>query len=147
MDHKIRTPDNRTYIHKPGTGRAPLLLVALAVLLCLGLVQAASARAAGLSQADKGDITGTVIVNGQSVAGITVELRQRTNGGTDATLVTATTDAAGTYHFSNQPSAPNDAFYYVRFTGGRGTLSAWYSFPIIYTFGSQVTVPSIELVD
>src|SRR5437763_1074041 len=111
MHHNIRTPDNKSYIPKPGPGRGALLLVAIAMLLGLSLAPAVSARAAGLSQADKGDITGTVTVNGQSAGGITVELRQRTNGGTDATLVTATTDVAGTYHFSNQPSAPNDAFY------------------------------------
>src|SRR5437763_4795339 len=147
MDHYTYTPDNKTYIPKFGTVKGAIFLIALVVMLGIGLALAAPAHGAGLSETGKGDIMGTATVNGQSAAGSAVELRQRTNGGGDVTLARATTDAAGAYHFAGQPSAPNDAFYYVRFTGGKGSLTAWYSFPIIYTFGSEVTVPSVELVD
>ncbi|MFL5732959.1 MAG: DUF11 domain-containing protein [Chloroflexia bacterium] len=141
------THDDRIYVPRLGTLKGTLFLVAVALMLALGLALASPAHGAPLRQTGKGNITSTATVNGKSAGGIAVELRQRTNGGGDTSLATTTTDVAGTYHFADQPSAPNDAFYYVRFSGGKGTLAAWYSFPIIYTFGSEVTVPSVELGD
>lgn len=135
------------YIPRLNSIRGILFLLAMTVALSIGLVFAAPAHGATLHQDASGDITGSVSVNGQSVAGITVELRQRNNGGQDKTLASSTTDASGTYHFRNQPSAPNDAFYYVRFVGGKNALASWYSFPIIYMMGSQVTVPAVDLGD
>lgn len=137
-----------TYVPRFGTLAGTLFIAGVLLALCLGVVFAAPAQGAELAQAPvEGNITGTATVNGQGVAGITVELRQRTNGGGDKTLGSTTTDATGTYNFANQPSAPNDAFYYLRFTGGTNTLAAWFTFPIIYINGSEVTVPSVELAD
>jgi uncharacterized repeat protein (TIGR01451 family) len=134
------------------TVRDIFFLLAIAVALGLGLAMASPAQGAGLGSSanqisSAGSISGTVTVTGGNAAGITVELRQRTNGGTDKVLATATTDETGNYSFAGQGSAPNDAFYYVKFTGGQGTLADWYSFPIIYLSGSNFTVPSVEMAD
>ena len=141
--------DTRTYIPKVGTLKGTIFIIVLLLALCIGLVLASPVHGEGLSAGFKGDVTGAVTVNGQGVAGLNVELRQRTNGGSDTLLTTANTDATGTYHFTEQPSAPNDAFYYVRITGGKGpvaamaTMSVWYSFPIIYIAGSAVAYPRL----
>src|SRR5437868_3700995 len=116
------------------TVRDIFFLLAVAVALGLGLAMASPAQGAGLGSSvhltsSAGSISGTVTVTGGNAAGITVELRQRTNGGDDKVLATATTDETGNYSFAGQGSAPNDAFYYVKFTGGKGTLADWYSFP------------------
>ena len=94
-------------------------------------------------------MTGVVTMGGSGtgIAGVTVELRQRTNSGADSSLATTTTDASGIYSFVNAASAPSDAFYYIRITGGKGMLATWYTFPIIYVNGSDFTVPSIEMGD
>jgi uncharacterized repeat protein (TIGR01451 family) len=117
-----------------------------AFLLCLALALA-FAPSALVANAASGRLGGTVTVTGGNASGITVELRQRSNGGEDKLLATATTSEQGMYEFTGQPSAPNDAFYYVKFTGGTGTLASWYSFPIIYVSGSDFTVPSVEMAD
>src|SRR5438552_5577972 len=145
MNNINYTPDNRTYIPRLGTVKGAIFIVLVVLALGIGLALASPVHGAVLTQDTKGDINGTVTVNGQGSAGISVELRQRTNGGGDASLATATTDGTGTYHFAGQASAANDAFYYIRFTGGKGTLSSWYSFPIIYVSGSEITVPGVEL--
>ena len=118
----------------------------LAFLLCMALALA-FAPSALAGQASGGRLGGTVTVTGGNAAGITVELRQRSNGGEDKLLATATTNDHGMYEFTGQPSAPNDAFFYVKFSGGTGTLASWYSFPIIYVTGSDFTVPSVEMTD
>jgi uncharacterized repeat protein (TIGR01451 family) len=92
-------------------------------------------------------MTGIVIVGRGAASGVSVELRQRTNSGADTSIATTTTDPSGTYTFANTPSAPSDAFYYIRFSGGAGMLATWYTFPIIYVSGSEFTVPSVELGD
>src|SRR5918912_690589 len=127
-----RTMKHHTYTPRLGTLRGTLFIIVVLLALCLGLSLAAPARGAGVWQDTSGDITGMGTVNGQGAADMTVELRQRTNEGGDTLLMTVKTDATGAYHFANQPSAPSDAFFYVRFAGGPGTLAAWYSFPIIY---------------
>jgi uncharacterized repeat protein (TIGR01451 family) len=141
----------RTIESNKRTVRDIFFLLAVAVALGLGLALTSPALGAELgsssAQAASGSVSGSVSVTGGSAAGITVELRQRTNGGDDKVLATTTTDASGNYSFKGQPSAPNDAFYYVKFTGGTGTLAAWYSFPIIYLAGSDFTVPSVEMSD
>ncbi len=125
-------------------------LPALVVALCLGIAPPAPAHAAPLQQTS-GKISGSVTVAGMSAAGaaggVTVELRRRNNSGVEDSLATTTTDDKGNYGFVNQPSAPSDAFYYVKFSGGKGTLAAWYTFPIIYLTGSDFTVPTVELAD
>src|SRR3954465_12510512 len=113
------TMNKNIYLPRLTSIRGVLIAIATLAALWLGLVLATPAQGAPLRQDAKGDISGQVTVNGQQLQGITVELRQRNNGGPDATLSTATTDGTGTYHFPNQPSAPNDAFYYIRFTGGK----------------------------
>ncbi len=138
---------NDTYVPKFGTLKGKIILLGLAAALIIGLALASPAHGAGLSQDEKGDMSGQVTLAGQNAAGLTVELRKRNNGGEDTLIISTKTDGAGTYHFTGQPSAPNDAFYYVRFLGGKGALSAWYSFPIIYIMGSQVSVPAVELAD
>lgn len=147
MNKNTYTPKNETYVPRLGTVKGAIFIVVVALALGIGLALASPAYGAVLREDPKGDISGTVTVNGLGTAGIAVELRQRTNGGGDASLATATTDATGTYHFASQASAANDAFYYVRMSGGKGTLSAWYSFPIIYVSGSEITVPGVELAD
>jgi uncharacterized repeat protein (TIGR01451 family) len=141
----------RTIEPNSRTVRDVFFLLAIAVALGLGLALSSPAFGAGLSsgtaQTASGSISGSVSVTGGNAAGITVELRQRTNGGDDKVLATTTSDEAGTYSFKGQPSAPNDAFYYIKFTGGTGTLAAWYSFPIIYLAGSDFAVPSVEMSD
>ncbi len=118
-------------------------MLALAVALGIGMALSAPALGAELHQAS-GKMTGLVMVGGRAASGVSVELRQRTNSGADSSLATTTTDASGTYTFADTPSAPSDAFYYVRFTGGKGMLATWYTFPIIYVTGSDFTVPSVE---
>ncbi|MEO8287963.1 MAG: hypothetical protein ABI670_16160 [Chloroflexota bacterium] len=127
--------------------RDVFFLLAIAVALALGLTLSSPALGAGLRQSTPGDIMGAVTVTGGNAGNITVELRQRSNGGDDKVLATATTDSNGNYHFPKQPSAPNDAFYYVKLSGGSGTLANWYSFPIIYLSGSDFTVPTVEMSD
>src|SRR5437762_2812117 len=116
--------------------RDVFFLLVIAVALGLGLALASPALGAslekGTAQSASGSISGSVSVTGGNAAGITAELRSRSNGGDEKVLATTTTDAAGNYAFAGQPSVPNDAFYYIKFTGGKGTLAAWYSFPIIY---------------
>ncbi|HUP28457.1 MAG TPA: hypothetical protein VM409_08485 [Chloroflexia bacterium] len=136
---------DRTYSISLRTIWNAIYLLAIAIMLGFGMALASPAAGAEL-QSD-GDITGIVTVNGAGAAGVAVELRQRSNAGADATLASATSDANGVYHFANQPSAPNDAFYYIRFAGAKGTLAAWYTFPIIYVHGSQFTVPGVEMGD
>src|SRR5207253_6334539 len=138
---------NNIYVPKFGTVTGTIFLVLLALALSLGLALASPAQGAGLGQAGSGDLSGGVTAGGQAAAGVTVELRKRNNGGDDVLLASTKTDSTGTYHFASQPSAPNDAFYYVRFLGGKGSLGVWYSFPIIYIASSQVSVPAVELAD
>jgi uncharacterized repeat protein (TIGR01451 family) len=118
----------------------------LALLLCMALALAFAPPALA-AQTSGGRLGGAVTVTGGNAAGIAVELRQRSNSGEDKMLATTTTNDQGLYEFTGQPSAPNDAFFYVKFSGGTGTLAAWYSFPIIYVTGSDFTVPSVELAD
>ena len=131
--------------------RDVFFLLAVAVALGLGLALASPALGAPLrgntAQSAGGSISGSVSVTGGNASGITAELRSRSNGGDEKVLATTTTDAGGNYSFAGQPSVPNDAFYYIKFTGGKGTLAAWYSFPIIYQVGSDFTVPSVEMSD
>ncbi|HET9495681.1 MAG TPA: hypothetical protein VFR15_15730 [Chloroflexia bacterium] len=127
--------------HQANKSAAAALALLVCVALALALAPPASAQTSG------GRLGGAVTVTGGNASGITVELRQRSNGGEDTLLATATTNDQGMYEFTGQPSAPNDAFYYVKFSGGTGTLAAWYSFPIIYVSGSDFTVPSVEMAD
>jgi uncharacterized repeat protein (TIGR01451 family) len=76
-----------------------------------------------------------------------VELRQRANDGADSGVASTTSAEGGVYSFEGLASAPSDAFYYVRFTGAKGNLAAWYTFPIIYVQGSDFTVPTVEFGD
>src|SRR5687768_15037800 len=87
----------------------------LMAALMLGFGLAFVSPAAGAAPQANGDITGLVTLNGQGAAGINVELRQRSNAGADNPLASTVSDSNGVYHFANQPSAPNDAFYYIRF--------------------------------
>jgi uncharacterized repeat protein (TIGR01451 family) len=118
----------------------------LAIALGIGMALVSPAVGATLYQ-PAGSILGTVTVSGAPAQGITAELRQRTNEGAESTLASAKTDGSGTYRFADQPSAPNDAFYYVRITGGKGMLAVWNTFPIIYVHGSDFSVPSVEMGD
>src|SRR5947209_680052 len=106
---------NHTYVPKFGTLKGTIILLGLAGALIIGLALASPAHGAGLFQADKGDISGQATIAGHGVEGLTIELRQRNNGGEDTLIASTKTDGAGAYHFANQPGAPNDAFYYVRF--------------------------------
>lgn len=139
-DYSVHTGDRRSV-------RDVLFLLGIAITLGLGLALASPALGSGLTQTNGGDISGTITVQGGNAAGITVELRQRANNGADNLLATTTTDESGTYHFSSQSSAPNDAYYQIKVTGGKGTLAVWYSFPIIYLSGQNFSVPSIEMSD
>ncbi len=137
--------NDRNYtVHRKTIWNVVLLLVAA---LMLGFGLAFVSPAAGATLQAEGDITGTVTINGQGTAGINVELRQRSNAGADSPLASSVSDSNGVYHFANQPSASNDAFYYIRFAGAKGTLAAWYTFPIIYVNGSEFTVPAVEMGD
>lgn len=127
--------------------RARVYLLVVAITLGLGLAFASSAHGATPAQTGGGKITGSATVGSSSTPDISVELRQRTNAGADTLLTTTTTDSKGNYLFSNQPSAPGDAFYYIRFTGGKGTLASWYTWPIIYLTGSDFSVPPVDLSD
>lgn len=136
-------------IHVPSRNglKARIYLFAVAITLGLGLAFVSSSNGATLAQTGGGKITGSATAGSGSASGVTVELRQRTNAGADTLLTTTTTDGNGSYLFSNQPSAPGDAFYYIRFTGGKGTLASWYTWPIIYLTGSDFSVPPVELSD
>ncbi len=141
----------KNYYDVPGSNqksiRTRVYLLAVALVLGLGLAFASSAHGASLFQTGGGKISGAATIGGGSASGITVELRQRTNAGTDMLLTTVTTDANGNYTFAGQPSAPGDAFYYIRFSGGKGTLTSWYTWPIIYLTGSDFSVPAVDLSD
>ncbi len=139
---------NQTYIPSTRTLKGLLFMLALGVTLGLGMAFSTAAHGAGLHQStESGKMTGVITVGGSGSAGITVELRQRSNSGTDSSLATTTTGNGGTYNFASVASAPSDAFYYLRITGGKGMLAAWYTFPIIYVSGSDFTVPSVEMGD
>lgn len=138
---------NRIYIPNFKSLLGAIFLIALVVVLSIGFAVVSPAFGADPQETTGGDIKGVVTVNATGAAGLTVELRQRSNSGADVALASTTTDASGAYHFANQPSAPSDAFYYIHIAGANGTLAAWYSFPIIYLSGSEVTVPTIEMVD
>ena len=129
------------------TLRDVLFLLGIAIALGFGLALSSTALGAGLRQSADGDISGTITVAGGNAAGIMVELHQRDNKQADTLLATTTTDASGVYHFPKQSSAPSDAYYQVKVTGGKGMLAVWYSFPIIYLDGQNFTVPSIEMSD
>lgn len=137
--------NDRTYTIRSKTIWNIAFLLVVAVMLGFGL--AFVSPAAGAELQAEGDITGIVTLNGQAAAGINVELRQRSNAGADNPLASSVSDSNGVYHFANQPSAPNDAFYYIRFAGAKNTLAAWYTFPIIYVNGSEFTVPAVEMGD
>lgn len=139
MKEKIYTPDTNTI-------RGKLLVVALIVALGLGLALTSRVSGAALRQA-AGEISGTVTVKGSPTEGLTAELRQHLNDGSEISLATTKTDKAGNYRFSGQPSVPSNGFYYVRFTGGEETLAEWKTWAIIYTSGSQFTVPPVEMGD
>ncbi|MEA2576336.1 MAG: hypothetical protein QOH93_3634 [Chloroflexia bacterium] len=121
-----------------------LLLAALT--LGVGLTFASTAHGAPQQQT-QGSISGTVTLGDAGAEGVTVELRQHANSGAETLLSTATSDASGHYVFVNQPSAPGDAFYYIQFQGGPGTLASWRTFPIIYLTGSDFTVPTVDISD
>ena len=129
--------------------REYIFLLSIALMLGIGLALALPAHGSALAQTEpaSGEILGKVTVGGQGTGGITVELRQRANDGTDTLLATTTTDPTGIYRFAGQPGAPNNAFYYIKVTGGKGTLAVWYTFPIIYVQGSAFTVPEVEMAD
>lgn len=127
--------------------RTMLILGILAIALGIGMALVSPAAGATLSQPAGGSIIGTVTLNGAPAPGVTAELRQRSNEGVETTLASVISDASGTYRFMGQPSAPNDAFYYVRLTGGKGTLAVWNTFPIIYVHGSDFSVPAVEMAD
>lgn len=129
--------------------REYIFLLSIALMLGIGLALALPAHGSALAQTEpaSGEILGKVTVGGQGTGGIAVELRQRANDGTDTLLATATTDPTGIYRFAGQPSAPNNAFYYIKVTGSKGTLAVWYTFPIIYVQGSAFTVPEVEMAD
>lgn len=135
------------YIPSTRTLKGLLFLLMLALALGLGISFSSAAHGAPLRQSDAGKMMGVVTVKGGAASGVSVELRQRTNSGADTSLAATTTDASGTYTFANTPSAPSDAFYYIRFSGGAGMLATWYTFPIIYVSGSDFTVPAVELGD
>lgn len=128
------------------TLRTVIYLLVAALALGLGISLASTAHGAALNQA-QGRIAGVATVGDAGAAGVTVELRQRTNSGAESLLATATTDENGHYSFPNQPSAPGDAFFYIRFQGGTGTLASWNTFPIIYLTGTDFTVPTVDLAD
>jgi uncharacterized repeat protein (TIGR01451 family) len=129
------------------TLRDVLFLLGVAIALGFGLALASPVFGATLGQNADGDIGGTITVARGSAAGIAVELHQRANNGADTLLASTTTDESGVYHFTKQSSAPNDAYYQVKVTGGAGMLAVWYSFPIIYLAGQNFSVPSIEMAD
>ncbi len=137
--------NDRTYTIRSKTIWNVLFLLVIALMLGFGL--AFVSPAAGATLQAEGDITGLVTLNGQAAAGVNVELRQRSNAGADNPLASSVSDSNGVYHFANQPSAPNDAFYYIRFAGAKDTLAAWYTFPIIYVNGGEFTVPEVEMGD
>ncbi|MEO5953947.1 MAG: hypothetical protein ABIQ44_15900, partial [Chloroflexia bacterium] len=139
-EYNVYTGDRRTV-------RDVLFLLVVAIALGLGLALSSPALGSALKQGVDGDISGTITVAGGNAAGITVELRQRANNGADNLLATTTTDESGVYHFTKQNSAPNDAYYQIKVTGGKNTLAVWYSFPIIYLSGQNFSVPSIEMAD
>jgi uncharacterized repeat protein (TIGR01451 family) len=127
--------------------RGVALLLAFALLLGLGFAMSSPAHGAPLAQDAGGRLTGAVTVAGAPAKGITVELRQRANDGADSAVTSTTTGDGGVYTFAGVASAPSDAFYYVRIAGGTGSLSFWYTYPIIYVQGSDFTVPTVEFGD
>lgn len=139
--------------YKPGklrhrTIREVFFLLAIAVALGLGLALASPALGAGLLDTPDGDITGAVTVSGGSPAGVSVELHvMASDTGADKVLATSITDSQGVYHFVKQPSVTNTSYYILKLTGGTGTLASWYSWPIGYVAGQDVTIPSIEMSD
>ncbi|HVF99332.1 MAG TPA: hypothetical protein VND68_05805, partial [Chloroflexia bacterium] len=126
--------------------RTVVYLLLAAMTLGLGLTFASAAHGAPQKQTE-GRISGTVTLGSAGAEGVTVELRQHANSGAESLLATATTDGTGQYGFANQPSAPGDAFYYIEFKGGAGTLANWRTFPIIYLNGTDFTVPTVDLSD
>ncbi|HEY0069863.1 MAG TPA: hypothetical protein VGE04_07845, partial [Chloroflexia bacterium] len=126
--------------------RTAIYLLLAAITLGLGLTFASTAHGAPPQQAE-GRISGTVTLGSTGAEGVTVELRQHANSGAEGLLATATSDGNGRYVFLNQPSAPGDAFYYIEFKGGPGTLASWRTFPIIYLTGTDFTVPTVDLSD
>ena len=126
--------------------RTVVYLLLAAMTLGLGLTFATAAHGAPQQQTE-GKIAGTVTLGSAGAEGVTVELRQHSNSGTESLLATATSDGMGHYVFTNQPSAPGDAFYYIEFKGGAGTLANWRTFPIIYLNGTDFTVPTVDLSD
>ncbi|HEX8229741.1 MAG TPA: hypothetical protein VF826_10570 [Chloroflexia bacterium] len=126
--------------------RAVLYLLLAALILGLGLTFASIANGAPQRQT-QGTITGAVTLGEAGAEGVTVELRQHANSGAESLLATTTTDATGRYVFVNQPSAPGDAFYYIQFQGGPGTLATWRTFPIIYLTSTDFNVPTVDISD
>jgi uncharacterized repeat protein (TIGR01451 family) len=131
----------------PRSWRGVALLLAFALALGLGFAMSGSAHGAPLMQDTGGKLTGAVTVAGAPAKGVTVELRQRANDGADSAVTSTTTGDGGVYTFAGVASAPSDAFYYVRLAGGAGSLSFWYTYPIIYVQGSDFTVPTVEFGD
>lgn len=140
----------KNYLDGLGSGqrnlRTAAYLLLAAITLGLGLSLASSAHGAPRQQAG-GQLSGTVTLGTAGAEGVTVELRQHANSGAETLLATTTTDANGHYVFANQPSAPGDAFYYIQFQGGPGTLASWRTFPIIYLTGTDFTVPTVDISD
>ncbi|MDQ3928655.1 MAG: hypothetical protein M3328_05855 [Chloroflexota bacterium] len=130
---------------EPKNLKTAAYLLLAAFTLALGLTFASTAHGAPRQQA--GGISGTVTLGAEGAEGVTVELRQHANSGAETLLASTTTDASGRYVFANQPSAPGDAFYYIQFQGGPGTLASWRTFPIIYLTGTDFTVPTVDLSD
>ncbi|HEX8597715.1 MAG TPA: hypothetical protein VF952_04280 [Chloroflexia bacterium] len=126
--------------------RTIVYLLLAALVLGLGLTFASTAQGAPQQQT-QGAITGAVTLGEAGAEGVTVELRQHANSGAESLLATTTTDATGRYVFVNQPSAPGDAFYYIQFQGGPGTLASWRTFPIIYLTGTDFNVPTVDISD
>ncbi|MDQ5824175.1 MAG: hypothetical protein M3441_08175 [Chloroflexota bacterium] len=126
--------------------RTVIYLLVAALALGLGLTFATTAQGAPRQQT-QGAITGAVTLGEAGAEGVTVELRQHANSGAESLLATTTTDATGRYVFVNQPSAPGDAFYYIQFQGGPGTLATWRTFPIIYLTGTEFNVPTVDISD
>ncbi|MDQ3929196.1 MAG: hypothetical protein M3328_08620 [Chloroflexota bacterium] len=126
--------------------RTVVYLLLAALTLGLGLTFASSAHGAPQHQT-QGSITGAVTLGEAGAGGVTVELRQHANSGAESLLATTTTDGSGRYVFVNPPSAPGDAFYYIQFQGGSGTLASWRTFPIIYLTGTEFNVPTVDISD
>ena len=72
--------DNQIYVPRLGTLKGTLFIIAVAVAFTVGLSLASPAHGAGVKQDSQGDISGTVTLNNAGAAGVTVELRKRSNG-------------------------------------------------------------------